>query len=94
MTEIFRWRVYMALLIGEFLALAVPVLFMICLLDLGLLGGAYFTVSPAWFILARSKPFLFFIVASASVCLFLILELLRRWLKRTWMTDIWIGENL
>jgi len=93
MTPTLRWRVYVALLIGEFLALALLVLFGLSLVEPLVLGDAHVRVSPLWILMARSKPLLFFIIGGIGLGLFILLELLRRWLRRRWATDLYIAEN-
>ena len=84
---------FAALLIGEFLALALLVLFGLSLAEPLVLGDAHVRVSPLWILMARSKPLLFFIIGGIGLGLFILLELLRHWLRRRWATDLYIAEN-
>lgn len=94
MTPIFRWRVYLSLLVGEFLALAMFVLFGLSLLDLLMPDHARVKVISAWLMLTKSRPHLFLILSGTGLGLFFLLELLRLWLTRVWAADLEIGENL
>jgi hypothetical protein len=94
MTPILRWRIYLACLVGEFLALALCALFGLSLIEPLVLGDAHVKVSPLWILIARSKPLLFSTLGCAGLALFILLEVLRRWLRRRWERDVYIGENL
>lgn len=92
MTPTLRWHVYRALMIGEFLTLAFFFLFSFSLLELLVPGDAHVKAIPFWIQMARSEPCLFFITGGIGLGLFILLELLRHWLRRRWATDLDIAE--
>jgi hypothetical protein len=92
MTPTLRWNVYRTVLIAEFLTLVLVFLFGLSLIEPLVLGDAHVKVSLFWVLMARSEPRLFFAMGSFGLGLFLLLELLRRWLRGRWSLDLDIAE--
>ena len=57
-----------------------------------MLGNAHVKVSPFWIQMARSEPRLFFITGGIGLGLFILLEILRGWLRMRWATDLDLAE--